>query len=146
MGLERHLCVLSQSSHSKPWLDCIYYFNVDIFPESLLNSTRSLLGHVCSVASIMSDPLWPHGLQPTRLLYPWDSWGKNTEVGCHALLQDAFPIQGSNSRMPSPSRGQTPGCLPHPGVKPMSTASPPLQADSLPTELPRKILFRIASW
>ena len=25
-----------------------------------------------------------------------DSPGKNTEVGCHALLQGSFPIQGSN--------------------------------------------------
>ena len=29
----------------------------------------------------------PHGLQPTRLLRPWDSPGKNTGVGCHFLLQ-----------------------------------------------------------
>ena len=28
----------------------------------------------------MSDSLWPHGLQPTRLLCPWDSPGKNTWV------------------------------------------------------------------
>ena len=29
----------------------------------------------------------PHRLQPTRLLSPWDSPGKNTGVGCHFLLQ-----------------------------------------------------------
>ena len=29
----------------------------------------------------------PHGRQPTRLLRPWDSPGKNTGVGCHFLLQ-----------------------------------------------------------
>ena len=29
----------------------------------------------------------PHGLQPTRLLCPWDSPAKNTGVGCHFLLQ-----------------------------------------------------------
>jgi len=29
---------------------------------------------------------WPHGLQPTRLLHPWDFPGKNTGVGCHCLL------------------------------------------------------------
>ena len=34
---------------------------------------------VCSVASVMSDCLRPHGLQPARLLCPWDSPGKNTE-------------------------------------------------------------------
>ena len=27
-----------------------------------------------------------HGLQPTRLLHPWDSPGKSTGVGCHCLL------------------------------------------------------------
>ena len=35
----------------------------------------------------MSDSVRPHGLQPTRLLRPWDSPGKNTGVGCHFLLQ-----------------------------------------------------------
>ena len=30
---------------------------------------------------------WPHGLQPTRLLHPWDFPGKSTGVGCHCLLQ-----------------------------------------------------------
>ena len=40
--------------------------------------------------------LWPHGPQPNRLLCPWDSPGKNTGVGCHALLQGIFPTQGSN--------------------------------------------------
>ena len=38
----------------------------------------------------------PYGLQPVRLLCPWDSPGKNTEVGCHTLLQGIFPTQGSN--------------------------------------------------
>ena len=28
----------------------------------------------------------PHGLQPTRLLHPWDCPGKSTGVGCHCLL------------------------------------------------------------
>ena len=27
---------------------------------------------------------------------PWDSLGKSTGVGCHALLQGIFPTQGSN--------------------------------------------------
>ena len=35
----------------------------------------------------MSDSLLPHGLQPTRLLHPWDFPGKSTGVGCHFLLQ-----------------------------------------------------------
>ena len=35
----------------------------------------------------MSDSVWPHRRQPTRLCHPWDSPGKNTGVGCHFLLQ-----------------------------------------------------------
>ena len=31
--------------------------------------------------------LQPHRWQPTGLLCPWDSPGKNTGVGCHFLLQ-----------------------------------------------------------
>ena len=36
--------------------------------------------------SVVSDSVWPHGLQPTRLLCPWDFPGKSTGVGCHRLL------------------------------------------------------------
>ena len=35
----------------------------------------------------MSDSVWPHRRQPTRLPRPWDPPGKNTGVGCHFLLQ-----------------------------------------------------------
>ena len=35
----------------------------------------------------MSNPVWPHRRQPTRLPRPWDSPGKDTGVGCHFLLQ-----------------------------------------------------------
>ena len=35
-------------------------------------------------------------LQPTRLLCPWNSPGKNTGVGCHFLLQGIFLTQESN--------------------------------------------------
>ena len=51
---------------------------------------------VCSVASIVFDSLRSYGLQPTMLLCPWDSPGKNTKVGCHFLLQGIFLTQGSN--------------------------------------------------
>ena len=36
--------------------------------------------------SVMSNSSRPHGLQPTRLLHPWDLPGKSTGVGCHCLL------------------------------------------------------------
>ena len=35
----------------------------------------------------LSDSVLPHRQQPTRLLCPWDSPGKNTGVGHHFLLQ-----------------------------------------------------------
>ena len=38
----------------------------------------------------MSNPQWPHGLQPTRLLHTWDSPGKSTGVGCQRFL--TFPV------------------------------------------------------
>ena len=40
----------------------------------------------------MSHSLRPHGLQPTRLLRPWDFPGKNTGVGYHFRLQEIFPL------------------------------------------------------
>ena len=36
--------------------------------------------------SVVSDSLRPHGLQPTRLLCPWEFPGKSTGVECHCLL------------------------------------------------------------
>ena len=45
---------------------------------------------VCISCSVVSDSLQPQGLQPSRLLCPWDSPGKNTGVGCHSLLQGIF--------------------------------------------------------
>ena len=49
--------------------------------------------------SVVSDSLWPHGLQPARLLCPWSSPGKNTAVGCFFLLQGIFLTQRSNPHL-----------------------------------------------
>ena len=49
---------------------------------------------VLCVCSVMSNFLWPHGIQPARLLCPWDSPGKDTGVDCHFLLQGIFLTQG----------------------------------------------------
>ena len=71
--------------------------------------TTLLISYVCmhakSLQSCPFDSLQHYGLQPTRLLCPWDSPGKNTGLGCHALLQ---------------------GNLPNPGIKPASLTSPAL--------------------
>ena len=37
--------------------------------------------------SVVSNSLRPHGLQPTRLLCPWDFPGRSIGVGCHCLLR-----------------------------------------------------------
>ena len=57
----------------------------------------------------------PWALQPTRLLYPWGSPGKNIGVGCHFLL---------------------PGDLLHPGIKPTSPVSPALAGGFFTSEPP----------
>ena len=80
-----------------------------------------------------------------------DSLGKNTRVGCHALLQGIFLTKGSNpdllhcrqiiyylSHQGIPRVLEwvaipSPGELPDPGIEP---GSPALQLDSLPAELP----------
>ena len=52
-------------------------------------------------SAVQSCPtLQPHGLQPTRLLCPWDSPGKNTRVGSLSLLQGIFLTQGLNPGLP----------------------------------------------
>ena len=46
--------------------------------------------HAHMLSRSVSNSLGPYGLQPDRLLYPWDSPDRDTGVGCHAdpaLLQ-----------------------------------------------------------
>ena len=45
---------------------------------------------------VVSESLRPHGLQPTRLLHPWDFPGKSTGVGCHCLLQFILNLRKNN--------------------------------------------------
>ena len=82
-----------------------YYIFPDYFSKDYVDSQSSqqrltvslssprLLGVVCSV---IADSLWPHGLQFTRLLCPWNFSDKNAGVGYHFLLQGIFPTQGSS--------------------------------------------------
>ena len=70
-------------------LFCLYCINVNILVVVLYKSESVN-------SSVMSNSLQPHGLQPARLLCPWDSPGKNTEVGCHLLLQEIFLTEGLN--------------------------------------------------
>ena len=66
--------------------------------QAPLSSTVSQ--RVCYITLVVSDSVrWRYRLKPARLLCPGDSPGKNTGVGCHALLQGIFPTQGSNPRL-----------------------------------------------
>ena len=48
---------------------CIFFFSFFLIIAFYLTHCFSI-----------SDSLWPYGLLPTSLLYPWDSPGKNTGV------------------------------------------------------------------
>ena len=56
-------------------------------PSPMLKSEKWKWGR-----SVMSDSSRPHGLQPTRLLLPWDDPGKSTGVGCHCLLRHTSKV------------------------------------------------------
>ena len=63
--------------------------------------------------SVVSDPQWPHGLQPSRLFRPWDFPGKSTGVECHCLFrfkeeaytkaQQCYVAVGCSDHHPLPS-------------------------------------------
>ena len=55
------------------------------FPSPMHESEKGKWSH-----SVVPDSLQPHGLQPTRLLCPWDFPGKSAGVGCHCLLLLVF--------------------------------------------------------
>ena len=60
----------------------------------------------------MSDSMRPHGLQPTRLLHPWDFPGKNTGVGCHFFLQCMKVETESEVAQSCPTLSDTVDCSP----------------------------------
>ena len=74
---------------------------------------------LCSVSSVISNSLWPHGLSPSRLFYPWNSQARIMEW-----------VAMPSSKGSSQSRDQT--HISNPGSKPTFPASPALWVDSLP--------------
>ena len=60
----------------------------------------------------MSDSVWPHRRQPTRLPHPWDSPGKNTGVGCHFLLQSMKVKSESEATQLCPALSDPMDCSP----------------------------------
>ena len=80
------------SSSIKFIFKIICYYITYILRINLSINTKFIIAWVCvySVASVMSAFLQPPGLQPTKILCPWDFPDKNTVVGCHFLLQGIF--------------------------------------------------------
>ena len=70
-----------QNHHSPPHYHQSIITTFVIFTSLSSPFYKFLVTSACQVASVMSDSVQPHGLQPTRLLCPWDSPGKNTGVG-----------------------------------------------------------------
>ena len=87
---------------------------LDFLVMVVLTSVRCCC--VCAVlsCSVVSTSLWPYGLQPARLFCPWEFSGQEYWSGLPCC---------------------PPEDLPNPGIEPRF---PTLQADSLPTEPPRK--------
>ena len=84
-----------QGLHDAAYFDSCLPFQLPLMAHSLKVKGHHIQLHMC-VCSVISDSLQPHGLQPTRLLCPWDFPSKNTILGCHFLLQGIFPAQGLN--------------------------------------------------
>ena len=74
------------------------FFHSSIYGEHSFTSLDTAM-RACVCAQSCSDSLQPHGLQPTRLLCPWDSPNRNTGRGCHFLLQGIFLTRGLNLRL-----------------------------------------------
>ena len=90
-NISRWFCFNSHIFH----LICMHFY-IAIFSSFWWQSTKitwisPLFAVLCLV---VSNSLWPHGLESSRLHCPWDFSGKNTGVGCHFLLQGIFTIQG----------------------------------------------------
>ena len=64
------------------------------------NKKKTLLQSIIHEGERVSHSVMPHfvtqGLQPARLLCPWNSPGKNTGVGNHSLFQGIVLTLGSN--------------------------------------------------
>ena len=87
-----------------------FVVNLEIYPYSRIRG-------VVFSRSVVSDSLWPHGLQPPRRLCPW-----------------GFSRQEHWSGLPCPP----PGHLPNPGIEPAYLTPPALEGGFFTTESPGK--------
>ena len=102
MILTFRLCCISCLSFPSLSLTHTNYLNTAHFtytPLMIIYKFQLLYFNMCVMCvsrSVVPDSLRPHGVQPTKLLSPWDFPGKDTGVGHHFFLQGIFPTQGSN--------------------------------------------------
>ena len=87
----------------------------------------------------MSDSVRPHRWQPTRLPHPWDSQGKNTEVGCHFLLQcmkgkSESEVAQSCPTLSDPMDSSLPGSSPSMGFSRQELLTPCRKSYNLPRQ------------
>ena len=68
-----------------------------VIPKSSKDHRHHLLCLVTQLSPTLCDPV---DCSPQGSSVHGDSPGKNTRVGCHALLQGIFPIQGLNPGLP----------------------------------------------
>ena len=96
----------------------------------------------------MPDSLQPHGLEPARLLCPWNSTGKIPGVGCHFLLQGIFPTQGSciarQSLPPEPPGNPTAAAAKLHQSCP--TLCDPIDGSPTGSSVPRSLQARTLEW
>ena len=69
--------------------------------KPIMQTLPDCLPKACVCAQLLKQcpTLQPHGLQPARLLCPWDFPCKNTRMGCHFLLQGIFLTQRWNQSL-----------------------------------------------
>ena len=128
---------------------CIFYKNVILYESLTACWNHCLISVLTQSCPILCDPM---GCSPPGSSVLGDSPGKNTGVGCHALLQWIFPTQGLNlgllhcrQILSFLSHKGSPRILewvPYPFSRGSSRPrNPALQVDTLPTELRGKPTF-----
>ena len=99
----------SHLAHSFIYFSRVYYYicNTEREPIKCQAHVTGSKALTCALGSVAQacPTLWPHGQKSTRLPCPLDSPGRNTAVGCHALLQGneetqqrVMPLRSCQSR------------------------------------------------
>ena len=101
LGQKMHIITLWYVQSKFPWERWC-----KVIPQPILFISHSVYSEIFPIVFLL---LWTSFLYPMPTLRkpvdcstpgcPWDFPGKNTGVGCYALLRGIFPTQGPNSRL-----------------------------------------------